>query len=246
MTFTYNLAAELPDREAEEVVTRHPRRHHILGTRVILQTVASILFGGVAYVVTNLLSPTENSQFPGITLSVLIGGIALVFQLMIDLDHRLEGLQMQIKAEFKEEFTKIHKVTELFQAMEKLDQQTVAAMRLLQHATRIEPHSQPLISAFAHSQINEMSRLLRGLNEGESVIYDGEDRDWMLGLTTYCKESIDATSLSTVDAGVNSFEGGLWTSDLGQRYLELQRLAVERRKVRIRRVFIILDSHGQA
>jgi hypothetical protein len=51
--------------------------------------------------------------------------------------------------------------------------------------------------------------------------------------------------LSTVDAGGNnSFDGGMWTSDLGQRYLELQQLAIRDRGVRIRRIFI-LDNHGQ-
>jgi hypothetical protein len=48
---------------------------------------------------------------------------------------------------------------------------------------------------------------------------------------------IDAISLSTVDAGLRGFDGGLWTSDLGTRYLELQRQAIER-KVAIRRIFI--------
>jgi hypothetical protein len=59
------------------------------------------------------------------------------------------------------------------------------------------------------------------------------------------QKTIDATSLSTIDAGGgNSFDGGLWMSDLGQRYLELQQLAIAGRGVRIRRVFII-DSHDQ-
>ena len=67
--------------------------------------------------------------------------------------------------------------------------------------------------------------------------YDGEDRDWLLGLTREAEISIDAISLSTVDAGVHGLDGGLWTSDLGIRYLELQREAIAR-KVRIRRIFV--------
>ena len=50
--------------------------------------------------------------------------------------------------------------------------------------------------------------------------------------------SIDAISLSTVDAGVLGLDGALWTSDLGQRYLELQREATIR-NVRIRRIFVV-------
>ena len=56
-------------------------------------------------------------------------------------------------------------------------------------------------------------------------------------MTREAERSIDAISLSTVDAGVLGLDGGLWTSDLGIRYLELQREAIDR-KVRIRRIFV--------
>ena len=59
----------------------------------------------------------------------------------------------------------------------------------------------------------------------------------MLGLTREAEPSINAISLSTVDAGMRGLDGGLWTSDLGMRYLELQREAIAR-KVRIRRIFV--------
>ena len=39
-------------------------------------------------------------------------------------------------------------------------------------------------------------------------------------------------------------DGGLWTSDLGQRYLELQREAITR-KVRIRRIFVVEHEHEE-
>ena len=45
-------------------------------------------------------------------------------------------------------------------------------------------------------------------------------------MTREAERSIDAISLSTVDAGVLGLDGGLWTSDLGIRYLEVQREAI--------------------
>ena len=78
---------------------------------------------------------------------------------------------------------------------------------------------------------------MRQLPVGSEIAYDGEDRDWLLGLTREAQTSIDAISLSTVDAGVLGLDGGLWTSDLGIRYLELQREAIAR-NVRIRRIFV--------
>jgi hypothetical protein len=90
-----------------------------------------------------------------------------------------------------------------------------------------------------------MSEFLKELSEGGNVTYEGEDRDWMLSLTRNARSSIDATSLTTVDARGHGFvDGGLWSSDLGQRYLEAQRDAVQR-GVRIRRVFI-MDRPGLA
>jgi hypothetical protein len=44
--------------------------------------------------------------------------------------------------------------------------------------------------------------------------------------------------LSTVDIGGECSDGGLWTSDYGRRYYELQREAISR-GVAIRRIFII-------
>ncbi len=73
-----------------------------------------------------------------------------------------------------------------------------------------------------------MTSFVRQLPGGTEIAYDGEDREWMLGLTAEASRSIDAISLSTVDAGIRGFDGGLWTSDLGTRYLELQHEAIAR------------------
>jgi len=82
---------------------------------------------------------------------------------------------------------------------------------------------------------------VRQLPAGSEITYEGEDREWLLGLTREAERSIDAISLSTVDAGVRGLDGGLWTSDLGIRYRELMREAIAR-KVRIRRVFVFEDA----
>jgi len=100
------------------------------------------------------------------------------------------------------------------------------------------PASPPLLYDFAEAEIARMSEFLKELGEGSDVTYDGEDRDWLLGLARHARSTIDATSFSTVDAGSNGFDGGFWVSDLGQRYLEVQRDAAQR-GVAIRRIFIL-------
>lgn len=102
----------------------------------------------------------------------------------------------------------------------------------------------PLVHRFRQWQLNQISQFLKGLSDGIGVSYDGEDRDWLLGLTMQSRHTIDAISLSTAHADGEGFDKGLWISDLGQRYLALQRDAM-RRDVVIRRVFVI-DQSGQA
>ena len=95
----------------------------------------------------------------------------------------------------------------------------------------------PLLRRLATREVERVSLFARQLPAGSEIDYDGEDREWLLGLTQEAQASIDAISLSTVDAGVLGLDGGLWTSDLGIRYLEVQRKAIAR-QVRIRRIFV--------
>jgi hypothetical protein len=112
---------------------------------------------------------------------------------------------------------------------------------LLQTASQPEEGVNPLLQRLARREMKRVSAFVRQLPAGGEITYEGEDRDWLLGLTREAERSIDAISLSTVDAGVHGLDGGLWTSDLGIRYLDLQRAAVSR-KVRIRRVFVFENA----
>lgn len=230
-------------------MTKNDKTSHAQFAKIIRRIFFTLLIGGLAYLVTNIVD-SEQSQAWGIIVSLFIGGVTLVVQFMADFDHRLESVEekqethlTEIQSLVKDGFTKINEATTLFQAVEASAMQTDAIIRLVRYSTQIEPCAPPLIHGFAQSQINRTSQFLKELSEGGQVCYDGEDRDWMLGLTMQSQATIDATSLSTVDAGGKSYDGGLWTSDLGQRYLERQREAIHRGVV-IRRVFI-LDSVGQ-
>ena len=230
-------------------MTKNNKTDRVQFTKVIRKIFIAFLTGGLAYFITDLIGSDE-PQVWVITVTVFIGGITFAVQFMSDFERRLESVEekqenhlAKIQSLVEDGFTKMSDATALFQALEASAMQTDAVTRLVRYSTQIEPNSPPLIHGFAQSQINQTSQFLKELSEGGQVCYDGEDRDWMLGLTMQSQATIDATSLSTVDAGGKSYDGGLWTSDLGQRYLELQREAI-RRGVVIRRVFI-LDSSGQ-
>jgi hypothetical protein len=210
--------------------------------KVIRKIFITILTGGMAYYHTDL---TDQSATWALAASIFIGGVTLIVQFLNDFENRLENVEVrqaehsaEMRSLIEEGFARTNEATELFQAVEASALQTDAVTQLVRHSTEIAPASPPLVYGFAQLQINRMSQFLKELSEGGDVPYDGEDRDWILGLTMQCQNTIDATSLSTVDAGGNGFDGGLWTNDLGQRYLEHQREAT-RRGVIIRRVFIM-------
>lgn len=217
------------------------------GAKVLRKILITLLIGGAAYYFTDL-----SGQDPiwALSASIFIGGVTLVVQFLHDFEKRLGSVEDRQTAHseamrtlIEDGFAKSNEATELFQAVEASALQTDAVTQLVRHSTQIAPDSPPLYYGFAQLEINRTSRFLKELGEGGEVSYDGEDRDWILALTMKSCHTIDAISLSTVDAGGEGYDGGLWTSDLGHRYLELQKAAALR-KVGIRRVFVI-DRHGQ-
>lgn len=216
------------------------------GARKIPTKIAvSLLFGIVGYLGSLSLDSKDVDVVLGVAISLFVGGVAFVVQFLYDVEKRLEVMAHAYKVlaadtetRVSEGFKKINEATELFGLVEASALKTDAMTQLVRNSTRIEA-SPPLMFEFAQSEISRLSEMLKTLSEGSDVTYEGEDRDWLLGLTKATTNAIDATSLTTVDAGGKGFvDGGLWTSDLGQRYMDTQREAVNRGVV-IRRIFIM-------
>jgi hypothetical protein len=225
-------------------------RSHQISARLLRKIALSVAFGAAAYVTVTLVTRfTEVNQLLAVSMAILVAGVAMVVQVVAEFEGRLsivartqqehsEHMDTMVKAGF----SKINEATELFSLVEASALRSDVVIQLVRHSTQLDPQSPTLITRFAQAEIGRVSDFLKELSDGGNVRYDGEDRDWMLALAQSVETSIDATSLSTVDAGgKGSVDSGLWTSDLGQRYLDVQRDAIQR-GVRIRRVFII----GQA
>ncbi len=210
-------------------------------SRKILITLAG---GAVAFLAASLISALAFQ----VATSVFVSGVLFVTLYLIEVDHRLvqtetsQRIHAEIThrlidegiADIKGGFTKINEATALFGLVEASALRTDGMTQLVRHSTQIDVNAAPLVFNFAQTEIARLSELLRELGNGSDVVYEGEDRDWMLGLTRNAVSSIDAISLTTVDAGI---DGGLWMSDLGQRYLQTQQEAA-RRGVTIRRIFV--------
>jgi hypothetical protein len=162
---------------------------------------------------------------------VTLGTMLVLF--IVDFEVRVSELQDQVVVGFQ----KIKASSELLNQMERSVLDTALLSEFIEAAGKTDTSVSPMLERLARREIERATFFVRQLPAGGEIAYDGEDREWMLGLTEQVEHSIDAISLSTVDAGMRGFDGGLWTSDLGTRYLELQREAIER-QVTIRRIFV--------
>ena len=159
---------------------------------------------------------------------------------IVDTEIRISAVGERVTAGF----TQIGRLAELSGLMERSSPGPALLTDFLTTAGQVDGRVNPLLQRVAVREVERVALFLRQLPVGIEISYDGEDRDWMLALTREAQTSVNAISLSTVDAGVLGLDGGLWTSDLGQRYLELQREAVIR-NVRIRRIFVVEHEHEE-
>ena len=210
---------------------------------MIRKILITVLTGGATYFLTDL---ANQPKIWALSVAIFIGGIALVAQFLDDFESRLAKTEekqernlTEIRSLIERGFARSDVTMELLQAVEASELQTDTIIKLVRNSTQIRSDLLPLLLCrYVQSQINHMSQFLRDLSEGGEISYEGEDRDWILGLTTQCQHTIDAISLNEVDAYGGIFDGGLWTCDLGRRYLALQRDATHR-GVTIRRLFVI-------
>lgn len=168
--------------------------------------------------------------------AVVTFGSALVL-FIVDTEMRISAVHERMA----EGLAKISRSAELLPATDRSILDSALLTDLLHTASQSDERVNPLLQRLARRELERVASFVRQLPAGSEITYEGEDRDWLLGLTREAERSIDAISLSTVDAGVRGLDGGLWTSDLGIRYLELQREAIAR-KVCIRRVFVFENA----
>lgn len=168
-----------------------------------------------------------------LVLAAIVGFAVALVLFIVDTQIRLSAVGERATAGLSQ----IGRLAELSAMMERSRLGSALLEDFLETASQVDERVDPLLQRLARHEIERVTSFVRQLPVGSEIGYNGEDRDWLLGLTREAERSINAVSLSTVDAGMRGFDGGLWTSDLGQRYLELQLEAIAR-KVRIRRIFV--------
>ena len=166
-----------------------------------------------------------------LTVVVTLGFMLILF--MVDTEAQISAVNERLARGFAQ----MGRSAELSAMLERSALDAELLTDFLETASQADGRVNPLLRRLARREVERVTSFVRQLPVGREIAYDGEDRDWLLGLTREAEHSIDAISLSSVDAGMRGFDGGLWTSDLGTRYLELQREAIARH-VTIRRIFV--------
>jgi hypothetical protein len=106
--------------------------------------------------------------------------------------------------------------------------------RLLRYAGEIADHEPQVIRDLARWELERLTLLLKQLGADGEAIYEGEDTEWLLGLTAVAQRSIDAVEASR--------HGG---RDLEYRYLQAQRAGIAGGRLRVRRVYVV-DGPAEA
>lgn len=209
----------------------------------VRRVLVSVVLGAAAFIVSTV-SNSRQSLTLQLTLALLVSGITVVVQFLGDVERQLADLQATNQGRsdktdqlVERRFAEVNAVTKLFAALDASAIEGDIVRQFVGHATSIGGSGPKIVQDFACREIGRMSQFLKELEDGDAT-YDGEDRDWLLSLTSSAEQTIDATSLTTVDAGGGSFDGGFWTTDLGRRYLETQQQAMVRGVI-VRRLFVL-------
>lgn len=209
--------------------------------KLVRKVTVTLITGFTTYALAQLIK--DDIAFE-VGISIFLGGVVFVVMYLIEVEGRLDTVEESqqrhagsTESLVKTGFQDFSRATKTFAALEASRTHTERVMTLVDDISHLDSENE-LVFRFAQTEIERLSMLMHDLTHDNDSVYEGEDRDWMLSLTRSASRSIDAISLTTVDLGV---DGGLWLTDLGQRYLQLQRDAIAREVV-TRRVFVAEDA----
>ncbi|MBU2664586.1 hypothetical protein KOI35_13870 [Actinoplanes bogorensis] len=216
------------------------------GTNLVGKISWTLLAGLLSFSITGLFEKAlDISLAEQVIVTVLIGGVTLLVQYLAELERRNDEADRVRRDEIRElrglvaqGFESVDEATELLAEIDQSAVRRELLKQVIRRSGHITPAAPPLVQFLAGSETRRLAETLQALSDGHELFYDGEDREYLLALTRGTNTSLLATSWATVNANDVGFEAGFWFSDLGARYLELQKAAV-RRGVTIRRIFII-------
>jgi hypothetical protein len=170
-------------------------------------------------------------------MSIFIGGVSLVVQLLVDFDRRLTIADRHQEDRFR----KISQATELFGQVEASQLRPDLVVDLVQYAAKIDTAGRPLLAELVRSQLEFTASFLKQLAQGLAVEYPGDEKDWLFALVENSATSIKATS-TIGPTGHGLVDEDFWDGPVAGAYLHRQRDAIIRRSVSVRRIFILYQE----
>ncbi|NUP19061.1 MAG: hypothetical protein HOZ81_23810 [Streptomyces sp.] len=205
---------------------------------VVLKVLITVAVGTTAYVISNLIAPAQEDLWQ-LALAVVIGGSALIVQYMVDFEERLGALengQRQHRSELTElvdqGFRQVGEVTDLFGRLEDSGMPSGEVKRLARSAAQVGSQGQAFMKEFARAEIERLASMMTALASAHGD-WPGENSDLLIALARCARKSVYATS-SYIDLD-------FWETATAKYYLDVQREAIQRHGVQIRRLFIVQD-----
>jgi hypothetical protein len=216
------------------------------GTQLLRKIGWTLLAGFVSFTGSGLL---DNVLHVGLAdqliLTIVVGGVTLIVQYLADVERRMDESDRlhrrmieDLDGLVRRGFESVNEATELLSEIEQSTDRRDHIKQVIRRLATISPFAPALVQSLADSELARLAVTLKSLSDGHEVFYDGEDREYLLALAHGATKSILATSWATTNHHDVGFEAGFWLSDLGARYLDLQRAAV-RGGVVIQRVFVV-------
>jgi uncharacterized protein DUF6879 len=224
-----------------------PQREEQRISKLLRKTLLTVVVAAGTYVLTNVLDQDKNQVWQ-LTVSVVLGGAALIIQYLVEFEQRLEAMEAsqkkriremrdslashheQMRRAVDESFSKINDATELFSQVDRSVLRSDGVTRLARKYTQVGEHGSELVKTFAQEEIGRLASLMESLSNG-SADCPGENHDWLIDLTTCAKKTVYATSTSV--------DRDFWFSEPANRYLKAQERAIKQRGVVVRRLFLV-------
>jgi hypothetical protein len=211
------------------------------GTPLLRKMAWTVLTGFIAFAGSALLDDVFHvSSADQILLTFITGGVTLIVQYLAEFEQKLRSFEVyerdvltELGSTIRRSFAGVNEATDLHEEMERSTLNVDVLKQVIRRAGHFTNMTSPLVRRLADGEVERLAGTLQSLAGGHELFYDGEDREFLLGLTRRAQKSILATSWTTKDGP----EADFWFTDLAARYLDLQRTAL-RRGVEVKRVFI--------
>jgi len=205
-------------------------------SKLLRKTLITALVSASTYVLTNVLNRHADEVWK-LTVTIVIGGAALIVQYLVDFEERLNSMEQslsthhgELRAAVEKSFAGINEATELFSQVDRSVLRSDGVTRLARAYTQLGHQESELVKTFSQEEIGRLATQMENLSSG-SVTCMGENNDWLIDLTSCVETSIDATS--------TDLDRQFWYSEAATRYLKAQEDAILHRGVKVRRLFLV-------